>query len=182
MRETAACPPEPLFGANLGSFVVCERINDSMRISAHSLAVSLIVITLISVAPAPLRGADKEAEVRSTIEAFYKAFNDGFTKPADYAADDWNHIDPLGGRHRGREAVLKAVREVHQSFLKGATDTLESMNIRFATSEVAVGTVVSVGKSADGKSGRGIRTFVVVRRGKRWQIMQDHNTLIQEPH
>ena len=159
-----------------------------MRISAHSLAVSLIVITLISVAPTPLRGADKEAEVRSTIEAFYKAFNDGFTKPADYAADDWNHIDPLGGRHRGREAVLKAVREVHQSFLKGATETIESMDIRLATSDVAVGTVVSVGSpftSPDGvkhESGRAIRTFVVVRRGKRWQIMQDHNTFIQEPH
>lgn len=73
----------------------------------------------------------------------------------------------------------------HQSFLKGTTD---SMDIRFATSDVAVGTVVSVGigfTSPDGvkhKPGRAIRTFVVVRRGKRWQIMQDQNTLIQEPH
>jgi hypothetical protein len=61
------------------------------------------------------------------------------------------------------------------------------MDIRFATSDVAVGTVVSVGSgftSPDGvkhKPGRAIRTFVVVRRGKRWQIMQDQNTLIQEP-
>lgn len=153
-----------------------------MRISTHSLAVSLFVITLISLAPAPLRAADKEAEVRSTIEAFYKAFDEGFTQPADFASDDWNHINPLGGRARGREAVLKEVREVHQSFLKGATDTIESMDIRFATPEVAVGTVVSVGKSADGKSGRGIRTFVVVRRGNHWQIMQDHATFIQEAH
>ena len=159
-----------------------------MRISAHSLAVSLIVITLISLAPATLRGADKEAEVRSTIEAFYKAFNDGFTKPADYAAEDWNHIDPLGGRHRGRESVLKAVREVHQSFLKGATDTIESMDIRFAAPDVAVGTVVSLGSAVttpDGVKhgpGRAIRTFVVVRRDGRWLIMQDHNTFIQEVH
>lgn len=159
-----------------------------MRISTHSSAVSLIVITLISLAPAPLRAADKEAEVRSTIEAFYKAFNDGFTKPADYAAEDWNHIDPLGGRHRGREAVLKAVREVHQSFLKGATDTIESMDIRFATPDVAVGTVVSLGSAVttpDGVKhgpGRAIRTFVVVRRDGRWLIMQDHNTFIQDAH
>lgn len=153
-----------------------------MRISTHALAVFLIVITLISLGPAPLRAADKEAEVRSTIEAFYKAFDEGFTQPADFASDDWNHINPLGGRARGREAVLKEVREVHQSFLKGATDTIESMDIRFATSDVAVGTVVSVGKTPDEKSGRAIRTFVVVRRGKRWQIMQDHNTFIQEPH
>jgi uncharacterized protein (TIGR02246 family) len=149
----------------------------------------LVMITLISIVPLPVQGNDndREAEVRSTIEAFYKAFTAGFTKPADYAAEDWNHINPFGGRTRGREAVLKEVREVHQSFLKGATETIESMDIRFATSDVAVGTVVSLGSgftSPDGvkhKPGRAIRTFVVVRRGKRWQIMQDQNTLIQEP-
>ena len=144
-------------------------------------ATFLIAIALISVVPFLAQGNDRETEVRSTIEAFYKAFDDGFTKPADYAAEDWNHINPFGGRTRGREAVLKEVREVHQSFLKGATETIESMDIRFATSDVAVGTVVSVGKTLDGKSGRAIRTFVVVKRGKRWQIMQDQNTVIQGP-
>jgi uncharacterized protein (TIGR02246 family) len=138
--------------------------------------------------PTPAQSNDGEAEVRSTIEAFYKAFDDGFMRPADFATEDWNHIDPFGGRTQGREATLKDVREVHRSFLKGTTDTIESMDIRFATSDVAVGTVVSVGSgftSPDGvkhKPGRAIRTFVVVRRGKRWQIMQDQNTLIQEPH
>jgi uncharacterized protein (TIGR02246 family) len=158
-----------------------------MRINTHSLTASLIVITLISAVPTSVRGDDREAEVRATIEAFYKAFDDGFTQPADFAAEDWNHINPFGGRTRGREAVLKEVREVHQSFLKGATETIESMDIRFATSDVAVGTVVSLGSgftSPDGvkhKPGRAIRTFVVVRRGQRWHIMQDQNTLIQEP-
>jgi uncharacterized protein (TIGR02246 family) len=82
---------------------------------------------------------------------------------------------------------FKEVREVHQSFLKGTTENIESMDIRFATPDVAVGTVVSLGSgftSPDGvkhKPGRAIRTFVVVRRAKRWQIMQDQNTLIQEP-
>jgi uncharacterized protein (TIGR02246 family) len=159
----------------------------SMRTIPNYVTTFFIVITLISIVPAPVQGNDREAEVRSTIEAFYKAFNDGFTKPADYAAEDWNHINPFGGRTRGREAVLKEVREVHQSFLKGTTENIESMDIRFATSDVAVGTVVSVGSgftSPDGvkhKPGRAIRTFVVVRRAKRWQIMQDQNTLIQEP-
>ena len=159
-----------------------------MRRSGHPLAVSLILVALISVIPLPLRAADKEAEVRATIESFYKAFHDGFKEPADFATEDWNHINPFGGRTRGREATLKEIREVHHTFLKGATETIESMDIRFATSDVAVGTVVSVGSpftSPDGvkhEAGRAIRTFVVVRRGKRWQIMQDHNTLIQEPH
>ncbi|MGE5113556.1 MAG: YybH family protein [Acidobacteriaceae bacterium] len=159
-----------------------------MRTKSNHVTAFLVVIALISAVPAPAQRNDKEAEVRSTIEAFYKAFDDGFTSPADYAAEDWNHINPFGGRTRGRKAVLKEVREVHQSFLKGTTENIESMDIRFATSDVAVGTVVSVGSaftSPDGvkhEPGRAIRTFVVVRRGKRWQIMQDQNTLIQEPH
>ena len=159
-----------------------------MRTNAHSFTASLIVITLISVVPAPVRGNDGEAEVRSTIEAFYKAFDDGFTQPADYAAEDWNHINPLGGRTRSREETLKEVREVNQSFLKGAIETIESMDIRFATPDVAVGTVVSLGSAFTTPDGvkhgpaRSIRTFVVVRRDGRWQIMQDQNTFIQDSH
>jgi uncharacterized protein (TIGR02246 family) len=146
----------------------------------------VIVLALISTVPIPVLGDDKESGVRLAIEAFYKAFDDGFTQPADYAAEDWNHINPFGGRAQGREATLKEVREVHRSFLKGTTDTIERMDIRFATPDVAVGTVVSVMSpfaSPDGvKHGneRHIRTFVVIRRDKRWQIMQDQNTTIQE--
>ena len=159
-----------------------------MRTIAHSFTASMIVIMLMAIMPATVWGSDSEAEVRSTIEAFYKAFDEGFTQPADFASEDWNHINPLGGRTRGREAVLKEVREVHQTFLKGATEKIESMDIRFATPEVAVGTVVSLGSSIttpDGVKhppGRAIRTFVVVRREKRWQIMQDQNTFVQEQH
>jgi uncharacterized protein (TIGR02246 family) len=104
--------------------------------------------------------------------------------PADYATEDWNHINPYGGRDRGREATLKTVRGVHQTFLKGTTDAIENMDIRFAAQDVAVGTVTSVTSpftSPDGvKHGveRYIRTFVVVKRGGRWLLMQDHNTRV----
>jgi len=126
----------------------------------------------------------KEAGVRAAIQAFHKAFDDGFTGPAEYATEDWNHINPYGGRDRGREATLKTVRQVHQTFLKGTTDTIEDMDIRFATTDVALATVISVMSpftSPDGvKHGveRHIRTFVVTKRGDRWLIMQDHNTTI----
>jgi hypothetical protein len=52
----------------------------SMRTNAHSLTASLIVIMLIAVMPATVLGNDSEAEVRSTIEAFYRAFDDGFAQ------------------------------------------------------------------------------------------------------
>ena len=36
-----------------------------------------------------------------------------------------NHIAPTGGRTQGRDATLKRVREVHQTFLNGARETVE---------------------------------------------------------
>jgi uncharacterized protein (TIGR02246 family) len=144
----------------------------------------LATIGLILLVPSAAISENKEAGVRAAIEAFHRAFDDGFTGPAEYATDDWNHINPYGGRNRGREATLKAVREVHKTFLKGTTDTIEDMDIRFATADVAVATVSSVMSpftSPDGvKHGveRHIRTFVVAKRGDRWLIMQDHNTTI----
>ena len=63
-------------------------------------------------------------------------------------------------------------------------ETIESIDVRFATDDVAIGTVVSVSRaftSSDGtkhEAQRGIRTFVVVRLGGRSLIMQDHKTTV----
>jgi uncharacterized protein (TIGR02246 family) len=147
--------------------------------------ITIVMAVLVLGVPSVTQSQNQEAAVQTTIRAFYKAFNDGFVGPADYAAEDWNHINPFGGRKSGRDATLKEVREVHQSFLKGDTLTIENMDIRFATPDVAVGTVVSLGgafTTPDGvkhEPGRSIQTFVVVRRDGRWQIMQDQNTFIQ---
>src|SRR5262249_15842745 len=146
--------------------------------------ISIITLGLLLMVPSAVLSDDREPAVRSVIQAFYKAFEDGFVGPADYATEDWNHINPYGGRDRGREATLRTVRGVHQTFLKGTTDTIENMDIRFAAEDVAVGTVTSTLNpftSPDGVK-RGaeqyIRTFVVVKRGGRWLIMQDHNTRV----
>jgi uncharacterized protein (TIGR02246 family) len=128
--------------------------------------------------------ADDEASVRVAIRSFYKGFDRGFTGPVNYAAEDWNHINPNGGRTRGADATLKEVRSVHQSFLKGTTDTVQDMDIRFASPSVAVGTVVSMMSAFTMPDGvqhgaeRHIRTFVLVKHGDRWLIMQDQNTTV----
>src|SRR4030095_14420930 len=97
------------------------------------------------------------------------------------------HINPFGGIDRGLEATLKTVREVHTTFLKGVTDTPEHIGIRFASGDVAVATVTSTMSPytrPDGvKQGpqKQVRTFVVVKRGERWLIMQDHKTTGESP-
>ena len=144
----------------------------------------VFVFALSLVAPYRTGAANADGEVRATIQKFYDSFNDGFLGPADYATQDWNHINPSGGRTQGRDATLKRVREVHQTSLKGVMETIESIDVRFATDDVTTGTVVSVSRaftSSDGtkhEAQRGIRTFVVVRRGGRLLIMQDHKTTV----
>jgi uncharacterized protein (TIGR02246 family) len=146
---------------------------------------AIIVLGMLS--PGLAFAADAEAAVRSVVQAFYKAFDEGFVKPVDFATDDWHHINPFGGVDRGLEATLKTVREVHTTFLKGVTDTPEDIAIRFASKDVAVATVTSTMspyKRLDGvKQGpqKQVRTFIVVKRGERWLIMQDQNTTVAFP-
>ena len=130
------------------------------------------------------QNVDSETPVRETVEAFYAAFDDGFIGECDFSAEDWNHIDPGGGWTRGREQVLKEVREVHTKFLKGVSETVEEMSVRFATRDAAIVTVISVMSTfvtPDGAKHENewhIRTFVVVKQDNRWLVMQDQNTTI----
>ena len=126
------------------------------------------------------------AAVMQPVETFYAAFGEGFTGPADFATEDWNHLDPLGGRTHSREETLAVVRAAHRSFLANVSDTIESADVRFAGEDVAVATVVSrtsphpLPGDAVPRSHRMIRTFVVVRGSGEWKVMQDQNTFIAD--
>ena len=144
------------------------------------LAVPLNLLIVIGLHAQP---ATQEAQVRKAVQSFYDAFNShDFGRVPEFTTEDWAHINPLGGWTRGRDAVLKEVREVHSSFLKGVTDTIEEMEVKFATANVAIVTVpsrTSPYTSPDGvkrEDQRQIRTFVLVQRHGRWLIVQDQNT------
>jgi hypothetical protein len=68
---------------------------------------------------------------------------EGFNRAPDFTTEDWNHINPLGGRTRGRVPTVAQVKQVHSTFLKGVSETIEQLDVRFATPEVAVATVTS---------------------------------------
>jgi ketosteroid isomerase-like protein len=127
---------------------------------------------------------DSEAQVREAVNAFYTAFDEGFVGECDFATEDWNHINPNGGWTRGREQVLREVKEVHTTFLIGVRDTVEDMSVRYAACDAAVVTVTSQMSTfftPDGikhENERHIRTFVVVNRGAKWLVMQDQNTVV----
>jgi uncharacterized protein (TIGR02246 family) len=128
---------------------------------------------------------DPEEEVSEAVQSFYAAFNaHDFQRASEFTTEDWEHINPFGGRSRGREAVLKELREVHGTFLSGVTDTPETISVRLVTNNTAVVTVISqmsTYTTPDGirhENERHIRTFVVVKRAGRWLIMQDQNTIV----
>ena len=151
------------------------------------MAMKLLFFTMLSLAfcvEALAQNEPAERPVRQAVKSFYTAFDNGFKGEITFATEDWNHINPYGGWTRGRENVLKEVREVHLTFLKDVSDSVEEMSVRFATPNVAVVTVNSVMSTYVTPDGikhdneRHIRTFVVVKRGGRWLVMQDQNTTI----
>jgi uncharacterized protein (TIGR02246 family) len=143
-----------------------------------------LLLSITVVLPAIANDHAGEADVRRVVLAFYSSFNNGFRDAADFATEEWSHIGPTGSLIVGRDNVLKEVREVHSTFLKGVSDTVDKIQVTFAQNQTAVVTVSSVMSTfvtPDGmrhENERHIRTFVVVKRQMRWLILQDQNTAV----
>ena len=145
----------------------------------------LISMSLLSIVGKGQSSQDKEA-IKKVVNAFQEDFNEGgFVNANDYTTSDWRHINPLGGIDKGRDSVLKDVRAVHQTFLKGVTMQIESMDIRFITPEVAIADVIHKIDSFTTPDGlkheneRHIKTYVIVKKKGKWLLAHDHNTIIQ---
>jgi uncharacterized protein (TIGR02246 family) len=127
-----------------------------------------------------------EDSVKKVVLEFQEDFNDGSFKRADsYATSDWVHINPGGGIAIGKDNVLKEVRGVHQTFLKGVSITTERMNVRFIKPDVALVTAFhavdnyTTPDSAAHVEERQIKSYVLVKQDGKWLLTLDHNTIIQ---
>jgi uncharacterized protein (TIGR02246 family) len=136
-----------------------------------------------------VRGADDEQLVREVVSAFVADYNNGdFKNAPTYTTDDWVHINPGGGITRGRDKVLKEVRAIHRTMLKGVSITIESMTVHFVTPDVALVDAVHKSDSyvtpEDGvkhENERQIKTYVIVKRNGKWLLALDQNTIISNP-
>jgi uncharacterized protein (TIGR02246 family) len=136
-----------------------------------------------------VRGADDEQLVREVVSAFVADYNNGdFKNAPTYTTDDWVHINPGGGITRGRDKVLKEVRVIHRTMLKGVSITIESMTVHFVTPDVALVDAVHKSNSyvtpEDGvkhENERQIKTYVIVKRNGKWLLALDQNTIISNP-
>jgi uncharacterized protein (TIGR02246 family) len=147
-------------------------------------ALFIILATYMSFVAMGQSAQDKEA-VEKVVVAFQKDFNKGNFDNADsYSTADWEHINPGGGIDKGRDEVLKTVRSVHQTFLKGVNITIDSMTIRFVTPDVAIADVFHTISNYEFPHGvkheneREIKTYVIVRQRGKWLLTHDQNTTI----
>ncbi len=147
----------------------------------YFIFISILIFSNSSVG----QNSQNEQLVKNVVLAFQDDFNEGSFKNAKfYATKDWEHINPGGGITKGRDEVLKEVRAVHQTFLKGVSLTIESMTIRFLTPTVAIANVVH--KSSDYELPQGIKhqnerqmkTYIIVKPQNKWMLTLDQNTVI----
>ena len=135
------------------------------------------------------RGSDEEQLVREVVKAFVTDYNNGAFKNApSYTTDDWVHINPGGGITMGRDDVLKEVRAIHKTMLKGVSITIDNMTVRFVTHDVALVNAIHTSDSyitpEDGlkhENERQMKTYVVVKHYGKWLLTLDQNTIISNP-
>lgn len=162
--------------------VIIALKQNSMKIFLLCLA------TVFSFVSRGQSARDKQL-VREVVKSFVNDYNNGDFKNAPfYTTNDWVHVNPGGGIARGRDEVLKEVRAVHQTMLKGVRITIDTMTTRFVTADVAIVNAVHTSDTyitpEDGikhENERQIKTYVVVRQKGKWLLTLDHNTIISNP-
>jgi uncharacterized protein (TIGR02246 family) len=130
-----------------------------------------------------------EQLVGEVVKSFVNDYNNGDFKNASfYTTNDWVHINPGGGITRGRAEVLKEVRAIHQTMLKGIKITIDTMTIRFVTTDVAIVNIIHKSDTyvtpEDGikhENERQIKTYIIVRQKGKWLLTLDQNTIISNP-
>ena len=143
-----------------------------------------ILMLLLNIQGTAQTEQDKQA-IKKVIISFQDDFNDGSFKNAEqYTTEDWVHINPLGGIDKGQKEVLKVVREVHKTFLKGVTMNMTQLSMRFITQDAVIADVVhnvSTYTTPDGtkhENERHVKTYVVVKKKGKWLLTHDHNTIV----
>ncbi len=127
--------------------------------------------------------------VREVVKSFVDDYNNGDFKNASfYTTTDWVHINPGGGITRGREDVLKEVRAIHQTMLKGVSITIDTITTRFLTADVVIvnavhtsGTYITPEDGIKHENEKQMKTYIVVRQKGKWLLTLDQNTIIYNP-
>jgi len=151
------------------------------------ITVAVIATLLSSFKPNTSFGQRSQDEqlVKNVVLAYQDDYNDGgFKNVETYTTKDWEHINPIGGITKGRDEVMKELRPLCQTILKGVTLKVESIKIKFLSPTVAIANVVH--KCSDYEFPQGVKhqnerhmkTYIMVKRQSKWLLTLDQNTII----
>jgi uncharacterized protein (TIGR02246 family) len=147
----------------------------------------LVCILFQSVLTPNARGAERETDVRASVETFEKGWNShnmdimfqAFTPDADW-------INIVGMWWQGKPDVKRAHQAYHDTFFKQTPYHIEAMQIRFVTADTAIAVVrwrKGAFRSPDGRDwpeGRDLMSLLLVKQKGRWLITHGHNTTLDE--
>ena len=148
----------------------------------------LIIVNIVVSNNSFAQSSDDEQSVKKVVFAYQDDYNDGRFKNVElYTTKDWEHINPIGGITKGRDEVMKELRPLCQTILKGVSLTVESITIRFLSPTVAIANVVH--KCSDYEFPQGVKhqnerhrkTYIIVKNKNKWLLTLDQNTIIV-PH
>ena len=152
-----------------------------------SAIIAVTIAILVSFKPNTSFGQKSQDEqlVKNVVLAYQDDYNDGgFKNVESYTTIDWEHINPIGGITKGRDEVMKELRPLCQTILKGVSLSVESITIRFLSPTVAIANVVH--KCSDYEFPQGVRhqnerhmkTYIIVKKQNKWLLTLDQNTII----
>src|SRR5258708_31565913 len=131
------------------------------------------------------QSSNDEQLVKNVVLAYQDDYNDGgFKNVESYTTKDWEHINPIGGVTKGRDEVMKELRSLCQTILKGVTLTVESITVRFLSPTFAIPNVVHKFIAYEFPAGvkhqneRHMKTYIIVKKHSKWLLTLDQNTII----
>ena len=162
-----------------------------------ALAVAVVVLGVLLGSQSPAWGAppvpaatltmDDEAAVRGLVSVYEKTWNSHDMKGMhDVDTEDVHWINVSGNHWRGKATVYKGHDVGHQTILAKSTVSVEKLEIRLITPDVAVAVAtMKFAMPPVGSLPADLRTrgsFVCVKREGNWKIVHFHNTTINEDH
>src|ERR1700722_6255617 len=151
----------------------------------NKVAFIIIFLTLLFSNTSFGQSSKDEQLVKNVVLAYQDDYNDGgFKNVETYTTINWEHINPIGGITKGRDEVMKELRPLCQTILKGVTLTVESDTVRFLSPTVAIAKVVH--KCSDYEFPQGVKhqkerhmkPYIIVKKQSKWLLTLDQNTII----
>jgi len=136
-------------------------------------------------------GADQssdQAAIGQTVMRLQEAWNHHDMKAfANLFAEDADFVNVAGAWWKGRAEIEQKHRAAHATIFRNSTLSIEEVNVRFLTPDIAIAHVLTalVGQQmTDGTVApprRALLTQVLQKQSGEWMIVASHNTDVRPP-